>query len=795
MTTVAAMNPWTLCFLDKRLERDFTYVRHCESSAITMMFVVLCSGTAVLRWWTNPWRWPGMVIRITHHVGFMATRLVLDRCCGERRSSEVLPWILCGMTWLGGTCFALLHWSERLDPMYYSTTNERPPWMELAFLHALRGTNAAGGDTTTSGWSSMLSDGHLTIQQIDVFCLLSTGFLLSSFAVRRIGIPFVPRIISLLGVCVPFLSICSEYDVVAWAFNMCALCVGELLNLPVEKRWRLKFLETYRKGDRDRDGGVREHMPRHAASPRGRHELLDVAERLLVMGGSFYHGCTWVVATAFVLSTCMRPLDAVVALLVGALLFHAVDIDLRLVNRKELEKIQQAVAQALEVGESSPENAQMQMANYVFHELRNDQNAIRGFLSILADEVEAKRHVVSPTVHSLLHDVRQHADHATQVIDNMLELSKLRANALITLPNEPVELGALCSECITLVKHLVAGLPVVLSADVDPDLPPVCGAPFHIKQVLLNLLSNACKYTKSGRIVLKVQRASRDEEVRHTSGVDDATLVHFAFAVSDSGCGIDPQRQRAIFKPYTQGPAVGTGLGLPLCCALVQLMGGNLSVHSRGWTTCSAVGHYGPHDRSHSPDVRVPAAAEGPTTSGSTFFFEIPLQRSAGAPVPVATDAQAAESAAVATPAAERSVEPLSVRVLIADDLKMNRVVLKHALTKALPAKSLDVLECSSGEAALELLSAELGSFDLAFLDENFGSGLMQGTDVTRAVRQLESSKCVSHPMLIIGCTGNAGPGELDRKCMDSGQDAVVAKPLPQDFAERLARLLARRGP
>ena len=87
----------------------------------------------------------------------------------------------------------------------------------------------------------------------------------------------------------------------------------------------------------------------------------------------------------------------------------------------------------------------------------------------------------------------------------MLELSKLRANKLI-LPSEPFEVPEICRECAALVKHLLVGSPVELHVEADPELPKLCGSPFHLKQILLNLLTNACKYTDKGTIVLRVDR-------------------------------------------------------------------------------------------------------------------------------------------------------------------------------------------------------------------------------------------------------------------------------------------------
>lgn len=818
------MNPFTLRFRDAKLEREFNYLRYCESKAVMVVFVWLCSGLALFRWLTFPWTKPGFIIRISHHMSLLVFRYALDRFLGLQRASRIFPWVLCIMTWIGGILFAWLHRSGTLDPMYYTPPDQERPWMEFAFAwrsHQFCNDRCKSSRTTCESWfwgceptdsvigatsrarsdvswpesnwgirvaanpipfsfSVMPSDvlSRFGIgKAFDAFSLMAVGMFLSSFAVRRIGMAFVPRLLSLAGVTIPFLSICSAYDHAQWTGVICALATGELLNYPLEARWRRRFLETY---------GA-------AAVPTSPMRPLSAGRWVTwVYGRNGRSVAIFALVLFSALGVTPRVFIVVCSFLLIAIGFSFFEVDLRIVNRKELQRLQQAAVEALEIGTKDAESA---IASFVFHELRNDQNAIGGFLNILADELGTQGpdggSRLSPAHRSLLHDARLHSHHATQVITNMLEMSKLRANKL-TLPNEPFVVGEIARESAALVKHLLAGSAVRLLIDVEDGLPPVRGSPFHIKQVLLNLLTNACKYTEKGHIILSVARDGShsdeyNEDGEYTGGPPlEGAVVRLRFAVQDSGCGVEPGRRSEVFAPYTQGPAVGTGLGLPLSRALVQLMGGSLELLSND----DGIKNQGGFVQRDGEWIEEATGRRHPAQtsrvfdpfSGSTFAFDIALH---AAPCKAAEKAGAAAEAA----AANGLAEPATLRVLVADDLAMNRIVLKHALSKALPKTAMEFSECDTGEAALELLSREPCGFDAAFLDEHFGIGLLLGTDVTRVVRERERRRA-SRPLLIIGCSGNAGTEELEARAKDAGQDATVGKPLPDDFKAILLGLL-----
>jgi signal transduction histidine kinase len=556
---------------------------------------------------------------------------------------------------------------------------------------------------------------------------------------------------------VPFLSICSAYDQASWLTIICALTLGELLNTPLEKRWRRQYLEgigAAAGGQRNSQRRESESVPLPADSRSSSFDGLLEASK----PSSVFFAVAPVAVGGLAAGMLFGANSRMLALFGGTLfcgtIYMLLEVDLSIVKRIQLKRLWWAAAEALKISSKETESA---IASFMFHELRNDQNAISGFLAILTDELGTGGSVLSPAHQGLLKDARLHAHHASQVITNMLELSKLRANKL-TLPAETFEVEELCGECAALVKHLLSGTPVDLRIEVEPELPPVRGSPFHIKQVLLNLLTNACKYTERGSIVLRVEHRGKAKPAAEM--VDEAVTARLHFAVMDTGSGVEPERQRLIFTPYTKGPCVGTGLGLPLSRALVKLMGGDLVLTSM-------------------------------MGAGSTFAFEVTLRAAPRSAPPQSAHAKTADTLATAS-----ALVPTALRVLIADDMKMNRIVLKHAVAKALPSTALHVSECESGEAALELLSATPGNFDVVFLDEHYGVDSMSGTDVTQAYRAIEQEPRygVTKPALIIGCSADVGSGAFDEMSRSAGQNASVGKPLLEDLLRStLLGLLAPR--
>ena len=244
------------------------------------------------------------------------------------------------------------------------------------------------------------------------------------------------------------------------------------------------------------------------------------------------------------------------------------------------------------------------------------------------------------------------------------------------------------------------------------------GSPRHLRCVLRNLMANAIKFTPAGFVRLAAHVVREVPE--------SATL---RFVVEDTGIGIEPADQAAIFREFKQvGCKVGTGLGLPLSHGVVALMGGTPLAVVSPWAAPAP-----------------PAQIVGPARrrrggAGSMFHFQIALRK--------ATQSQRAEvEAELASDGAlggdptqpdgsRRPPLPTMWRCLVADDHEINRRLLHRKLRAICGAWSIERAE--TGEAALK--KCKRARFDLILLDEQFGTGLQKGTEITRKIRAHEAA-------------------------------------------------------
>ena len=372
----------------------------------------------------------------------------------------------------------------------------------------------------------------------------------------------------------------------------------------------------------------------------------------------------------------------------------------------------------------------------VSHELRTPLNSILLLSKMLSESSAGRLDGEESRQARVVHDA---GSDLKALIDNILDLSRIDARQM-TLVEESLEPGKLLQDVLELMqpqfdeKHLALKLEI---DDAAPDSITTDGE--KLRQIVINFLSNAVKFTESGGVTVRL-------------GCADSWPV--SISVTDSGIGIPEGKRELIFEAFKQADGStsrrygGTGLGLTISQELATLMGGQINVDS----------------------------APG---EGSTFTLLLPLQ------APVMPN-EASTKKSPAEKSATHAVQPLptadyrGARILLVDDDVRNLL----ALTPLLERWGLHVMAAGDGDEALETLASG-DAFSVVLMDI-----MMPGTDGLEVIRQLRQSAEFGD-LAVIALTARASD-EDQRECCAAGADAVVIKPVdPQVLKETLDRFLA----
>ncbi len=360
------------------------------------------------------------------------------------------------------------------------------------------------------------------------------------------------------------------------------------------------------------------------------------------------------------------------------------------------------------------------------HDLRTPMNSITGFTEIALD------HLDDPAkVRDCLRKILVSGQHMTALINDILDQGRLESGK-VSVAHRPFSLTDVASWVVGMLQVQMLQKELDFSLDLfHVAHSNVVGDEIRLKQVLLNLASNAVKFTPPQG---KVSLAFREDQA-----ADGATW--FTFEVADTGCGMSPEFMDVLFEPFSREslPASrseeGTGLGMVIANGLVELMGGTISVKSQ-------VGQ------------------------GTSVIVRLPLQLQDDA-----APGQGEELAAQVAPGAVEDAASFAGRhVLVADDDDLSRELMRELLGQ----HGITITEATDGQEALEKVkSSAPHGFDAVLVDMHMPQ--MDGIAVTQAIRSLEREDLANLP--VIAVSADSFQQECDR-ALASGLNAYVTKPL-----------------
>ncbi|MCC5946426.1 MAG: response regulator [Bernardetiaceae bacterium] len=397
----------------------------------------------------------------------------------------------------------------------------------------------------------------------------------------------------------------------------------------------------------------------------------------------------------------------------------------------QIEQQNMALVLAKEQAEQSAKAKEQFLAN-MSHEIRTPMNGVFGMVELLLDtslDNEQKRYLSS---------IKSSADHLLVIINDILDLAKIESGKL-DIEESLIELEPIIEGILGSLRVRTSQKNLEIKKIISPEVPAkFLGDSVRLKQVLLNLYSNAVKFTESGSITLGIELLEEDSQ-----------HIELQFYVKDTGIGISADKIDDIFSMFTQASSDttrkygGTGLGLAISKQLVELQGGRLYVKSK-------IGE------------------------GSTFAFQIPYRKvdAAKRATQLRKKVSTGQIPNILQQHIDAARQPsINNRILLAEDNEINQMLVLTMLKKW----NYKVDVANNGAEAVSKMAT--GNYDLILMDVHMPE--MDGYQATREIRDKHTAD-----IPIIAMTASALKGESDR-CLAAGMDDYIAKPFEKEVLRK----------
>lgn len=363
------------------------------------------------------------------------------------------------------------------------------------------------------------------------------------------------------------------------------------------------------------------------------------------------------------------------------------------------------------------------------HEIRTPLNGIIGMSKLL------EHSPLNDRQKDYVETIRTSSASLLSLINDILDFSKIESGKF-QLEETNFELASLLKSTVSIVEYSAKTKNLEIVLDLQKDVPEFyTGDPLRIRQILLNLLNNAIKFSDQGPIILRVSKQKNEE----------SSYAHLMFEVIDRGVGFDQDIRTKLFQSFSQGDSSmsrrygGTGLGLAISKQIVEMMNGHID-------------------------------AESTVGQGSRFFFTLSLK--------IAKYDHPIQSISSIS-----SLKPMHAHILVAEDNRINQKVAEEMLS--LMGCSCKIVE--NGQAAIHTLQNE--DFDLILMDAQMP--VMDGYEATRLIRQGQAGT-VNKAIPILATTANAIKGDIEL-CLEAGMNDYISKPISfNDLAFKIEKWIAR---